>query len=232
MQQTKIDLRHSTLASYLFMDMNMTTTTMAMRRKNTSRATATTTSSTLLLLVVLAATVLLPPGHHGFQAGNTFLLPTKGATTTGGSTSPHSSTKLHFFFANKEEKQETAASPNRTSNNKAKKAKNAAKNTPKPKPSPTTTMERYKMNQTPSFSFNPFYGIAWICLVIFAFSDNFAPGALGAPQDAALFQAILANPVHPDGINELFYCIFNFFAVIPVLLANIYTTSTSSTRQQ
>lgn len=70
----------------------------------------------------------------------------------------------------------------------------------------------------PSFSFNPIAGTAWLALVLWAFS-NVAPGSLGSPEDAALLNNIIANPAHPAGMNELYYLVFNMFAVVPVWLA-------------
>jgi hypothetical protein len=66
-------------------------------------------------------------------------------------------------------------------------------------------------------SFSAPFGIAWLCLVLWAFSP-LAPGSLGSAQDSEMLTAIIANPVSP-GINELYYTFFNFFATIPVILA-------------
>jgi hypothetical protein len=172
-----------------------------------------------------------------------------GSTCTSSSSSSSSSratstttTRLYFFLADKENsnndkqpdttdstKQTKNKVNNNNNNNKAAVVLATANKKSKQQKAvlslPTTTMERYKKNQRrtlSSFGFNPMYGLAWIALVAFAFGDDFAPGALGAREDAQLFQAILDNPMHPDGVNELFYCLFNLFAVIPVLLANIY----------
>jgi hypothetical protein len=57
----------------------------------------------------------------------------------------------------------------------------------------------------------------WLILVLWAFSP-YAPGSLGSDQDTEMLNAILANPANP-GINELYYCFFNFFATIPAILA-------------
>lgn len=73
-------------------------------------------------------------------------------------------------------------------------------------------------DDVPSFALNPPFALAWIALVIYAF--GFAPGELGGANDAAMLDQIIANPMAP-GINELFYTIFNFFVVMPVILASI-----------
>jgi hypothetical protein len=65
---------------------------------------------------------------------------------------------------------------------------------------------------------NPFFASTWIGLVAWAFI--FAPGSLGSPQDNAMLEAIINDPVTP-GINELFYTFFNLFVPIPVILASI-----------
>jgi hypothetical protein len=71
---------------------------------------------------------------------------------------------------------------------------------------------------SPSFSINIVPAVAWIGLVTWLFTG--APGQFGDPHDAALLQRILADPVHPQ-INELFFTIFNLFAVMPVILAAV-----------
>jgi len=69
-----------------------------------------------------------------------------------------------------------------------------------------------------SFALNPIAGAAWLAFVLWAFS-NVAPGSLGSPEDAAMLNNIIANPAHPAGMNELYFLVFNMFAVIPIWLA-------------
>lgn len=74
------------------------------------------------------------------------------------------------------------------------------------------------VDDVPSFQLNIPAAAAWVALVAWAFTA--APGELQSDTDTAMLQAILADPVHP-GINELYYTVFNFFAVIPVILASV-----------
>lgn len=58
----------------------------------------------------------------------------------------------------------------------------------------------------------------WISLV--AYATFVAPGSLldtSVTQD--LIEKIVANPTHPEGINELFYTVFNLFTPMPLILA-------------
>lgn len=70
---------------------------------------------------------------------------------------------------------------------------------------------------SPSFSVSIPFVVTWIALIAWAFSP-IAPGSLGSPQDTMMLNQIMADPVHPN-LNELCYTLFNFFAVIPILLA-------------
>lgn len=66
-----------------------------------------------------------------------------------------------------------------------------------------------------SWTLNPVFATAWLALVVFAF--GLAPGDLS--DSSALLEPILADPVHPAGVNEAFYALFNVFAPLPVILA-------------
>jgi hypothetical protein len=66
----------------------------------------------------------------------------------------------------------------------------------------------------PSFALNVPAAAAWVALVAWAFTV--APGELNSASDTAMLAGIMANPAHP-GMNELYYTIFNFCAVIPVI---------------
>lgn len=78
---------------------------------------------------------------------------------------------------------------------------------------PTSTNDK-----GPSWALNLPAAAVWVALVAWTFTA--APGQLQSPEDTAMLTAIIADPVHP-GLNELYYTIFNFFAVIPVILAAV-----------
>ena len=65
---------------------------------------------------------------------------------------------------------------------------------------------------------NAIAAAVWIGLVTWAF--NFAPGSLGSDADAALVQRLISQPVpRPEEINELWFAVWNSFAVVPAVLA-------------
>ena len=68
---------------------------------------------------------------------------------------------------------------------------------------------------------NIFYGILWIGIVTLAFTHNpIVPnGDVVERYDAQLLQSILEHPTHPDRLNEIYFFIFNVFAIIPILLS-------------
>lgn len=68
--------------------------------------------------------------------------------------------------------------------------------------------------------------VAWIALVFFAFGP-WAPGNLMDSFD--LLPLILADPVHPEGVNLLFYALFNVFLPLPFLLAALVLPQSSPT---
>lgn len=152
-----------------------------------------TMTKTTVLLLCLLATV---PSSHAFQPQTRVSCSSSLSFFLERSTSRAigSNTQLNFFSVKKEPETTTSA---------------------------ITSSSASDDDNVPSFAVNPIYGAAWLALAGFAVS-NVAPGSLGAPEDAQLFQAILENPTHPQGVNELFYFVFNLFAVIPVLLANIF----------
>lgn len=64
---------------------------------------------------------------------------------------------------------------------------------------------------------NPVFAIAWIGFLSFAFL--FAPGDLTGPENNELIAKFIANPLHPEGVSELFVFVFSLFAFIPISLA-------------
>jgi hypothetical protein len=80
------------------------------------------------------------------------------------------------------------------------------------------TPEPEPLEPIPSFAINIAAASAWVTLVAWTFT--LAPGELNSATDTAMLTNIIADPVHP-GINALYYTLFNFFAVIPVLLASV-----------
>ena len=71
---------------------------------------------------------------------------------------------------------------------------------------------------------NIIYGSLWIILVTLAFTSNnpIVPhGDIVDQRDAQIFQSIIEHPTHPDQLNELYFFLFNLFAIIPILLASL-----------
>lgn len=61
-------------------------------------------------------------------------------------------------------------------------------------------------------------GAAWVALVTWAFL--FAPGSLGAESDTQLVTTLATQPYpKPEGINELWFLIWNCFVPVPVTIA-------------
>mmetsp|Transcript_120 Transcript_120/g.262 ORF Transcript_120/g.262 Transcript_120/m.262 type:complete len:300 (-) Transcript_120:224-1123(-) len=61
-------------------------------------------------------------------------------------------------------------------------------------------------------------GAVWIALLTFAFA--FAPGSTDSAADAELLNTLIAQPYpRPEGINELWFAVWNCFTVVPALLA-------------
>lgn len=53
-----------------------------------------------------------------------------------------------------------------------------------------------------------------------AWSFGFAPGELGNPADNALIELLVTQPVpRPESVNELWFAVWNCFAVVPVVIA-------------
>lgn len=72
----------------------------------------------------------------------------------------------------------------------------------------------------PALQANWVHAVTWLALVAFTFSPV-APGSLGSDQDNAMLQAIINDPLHPEGINSVFYVVFNLFGPMPVILASL-----------
>lgn len=87
-----------------------------------------------------------------------------------------------------------------------------------PRAAPKVAAEPVEPQPKPLASRNAVYGKLWVLLVIFAF--GLAPGSFGDPADTELLQKFIANPTSPSaaGVNELYYFIFNLFAVVPPAL--------------
>ena len=79
-------------------------------------------------------------------------------------------------------------------------------------------------NLSTNFSFdgsNIVYGALWITMVTLAFVPNeFIPhGATVDQADIQLLQSILENPLSPNQVNELGFCLLNVFAILPILVS-------------
>jgi len=73
------------------------------------------------------------------------------------------------------------------------------------------------------FGFNPLFGTLWIGLV--AYAAFFTPGSFDDPETTAILTKFMDDPFN-SGLNELFLVIFNFFVVIPIVLANVILPGT------
>eukprot|EP00536_Pseudo-nitzschia_multiseries_P003294 jgi/Psemu1/284325/fgenesh1_pg.49_\ len=60
-------------------------------------------------------------------------------------------------------------------------------------------------------------GAVWIALVTFAFA--FAPGDLNSAADTEMLNTLISQPFpRPEGINELWFAVWNCFTVVPAVL--------------
>lgn len=60
-------------------------------------------------------------------------------------------------------------------------------------------------------------GAVWASLVVWAFA--FAPGEMGSAADNAMITTLITQPTpRPEGLNELWFAVWNCFAVVPALL--------------
>mmetsp|Transcript_804 Transcript_804/g.1929 ORF Transcript_804/g.1929 Transcript_804/m.1929 type:complete len:300 (-) Transcript_804:2222-3121(-) len=60
-------------------------------------------------------------------------------------------------------------------------------------------------------------GAVWLVLITWAF--GFAPGELGSVADNEMITLLVTQPTpRPEGINELWFAVWNCFAVVPLLL--------------
>ena len=61
-------------------------------------------------------------------------------------------------------------------------------------------------------------GAVFAGLVVWSF--GFAPGALGNPADTQLIELLVTQPVpRPESVNELWFAVWNSFAVVPLAIA-------------
>jgi hypothetical protein len=61
------------------------------------------------------------------------------------------------------------------------------------------------------------FAVAWVGFLTFAF--GFAPGGVSGEASQELLNQILANPLHPEGVNEVFMFVFALFTFIPISLS-------------
>ena len=59
--------------------------------------------------------------------------------------------------------------------------------------------------------------VAWVGFIMFAF--GFAPGGVSGEASQELLNQILTNPLHPEGVNEVFMFVFALFTFIPISLS-------------
>lgn len=64
----------------------------------------------------------------------------------------------------------------------------------------------------------------WISLITWAFV--FAPGSLGSDADSALVTKLISQPTpRPEDVNEIYFAIWNCFAIVPAVLAALTAPS-------
>jgi len=63
-------------------------------------------------------------------------------------------------------------------------------------------------------------GAVWIALVVFA--TQFAPGVANSDADTAMLTTLVSQPFpRPEGINQLWFLVWNCFSVVPAVLATL-----------
>lgn len=78
--------------------------------------------------------------------------------------------------------------------------------------------ETQEVSPGPLDTKNTIAGAAWISLVTWAFF--FAPGVAGSDADNTMLNTLLTQPVpRPSEINELWFAVWNTFAIVPAFLA-------------
>jgi len=84
--------------------------------------------------------------------------------------------------------------------------------TPSPTPLPVT------LSPGPLDTKNAIALTVWLSLITYSFL--FAPGELGAPSDTQMVITLASQPVpRPEGINELWFTVWNCFVPVPLFLA-------------
>jgi len=67
---------------------------------------------------------------------------------------------------------------------------------------------------------NALAAAVWVSLVGYAFL--LAPGEIGSAADSAMIERLLSQPVpRPEEVNQLWFAVWNCFAVVPALLAGL-----------
>ena len=75
-------------------------------------------------------------------------------------------------------------------------------------------------DESSGLTINPIPTAAWFLLVSYAVFV--APGdLLDTSATSDLIEKIIANPLHPEGLNELYYTVFNLFTPMPIILASL-----------
>jgi len=176
------------------MTTNSTATSTKAKRSSLPRMIATTGAVMMMMLTLRAATTTAVAVVEGFQM--TTPSPQRRTRACASSTSPSLSSSFRRPFPKKHAGATTTTTQLRLS---------------------SSSSSNNDDNEGGGISFNAPYAAAWLGLVGWAFSSA-APGSLGSAQDTEMLNAILADPVHPP-INALYYAVFNFFAVVPLLLS-------------
>ena len=76
-----------------------------------------------------------------------------------------------------------------------------------------------------SWKFNPVFGA--LAAALFSYAFVLTPGEFGGPADTELLNAVIADPIHPQGIPELFMVVFNFLGLMPFVMASVIIPQSS-----
>lgn len=88
-----------------------------------------------------------------------------------------------------------------------------------PKLQPPMPARMVASDEAPALELGPknvAFGATWLALVAWAFVA--APGEVGAAADTEMINTLIANPVNPPGVNEIWFAIWNLFAVAPIVI--------------
>jgi hypothetical protein len=86
-------------------------------------------------------------------------------------------------------------------------------------PSTSSAAEEEEDEVVDYFQFNPLYG--GLLAAFLTYGIFLSPGEIFSDIDNGMLQAYMDNPSQPQGINELFLCIFNGLGIMPLVLSQL-----------